>query len=72
VSADGSGLVWRKSSLSTGGECIEVATTPDRVYVRDSKASAGIVLAFSPQQWNAFIHGPIVHKLMGCSDADVG
>jgi Domain of unknown function (DUF397) len=69
VSADRSGLMWRKSSLSTNGECVEVATTPDRVYVRDSTARAGIVLAFSMQQWNAFIHGPVVRKFARRSDA---
>jgi Domain of unknown function (DUF397) len=71
VSADGSGLMWRKSSLSADGECVEVATAADRVYVRDSKAFAGIVLVFSAQQWNAFIHGPLARKFAGPSHPDL-
>lgn len=49
-------LSWRKSSYSGsgGGDCIEVATTPGTVHVRDSKAQADAVLAFPQEQWAAF------------------
>jgi hypothetical protein len=50
------GLTWRKSSYSgsNGGNCIEVAATPDAVAVRDSKNPHGPVLAFGPQDWQRF------------------
>lgn len=51
---------WRKSSFSgpNGGDCVEVARNlPGIVAVRDSKNSAGPVLAFTPEQWRAFTAG---------------
>ncbi|MFF4571626.1 DUF397 domain-containing protein [Streptomyces sp. NPDC001410] len=44
---------WIKSSYSTGngGECVEIAATPEAVLVRDSKQSAGPVLAVAPHAW---------------------
>lgn len=50
------GLTWRTSSYSgsNGGNCIEVAATPDAVAVRDSKDPHGPVLAFGPQDWQRF------------------
>jgi len=43
-------LTWRTSSYSgsNGGNCIEVAITPDTVAIRDSKDADGPVLAFGP------------------------
>ncbi|WP_431783609.1 DUF397 domain-containing protein [Streptomyces chumphonensis] len=51
------GLAWFKSSYSgaEGGQCVEVAAVPDAVLVRDSKHSAGPVLAFGPQVWDDFV-----------------
>ncbi|MFD4759469.1 DUF397 domain-containing protein [Streptomyces sp. NPDC058439] len=48
---------WYKSSYSSGegGQCIEVATSPGTVHVRDSKARTGPVLAFAPRDWTAFV-----------------
>ncbi|MFJ4685935.1 DUF397 domain-containing protein [Streptomyces sp. NPDC088789] len=40
---------WRKSSYSgegDGNECVEIATTPTRIRIRDSKAPAQGPLAF--------------------------
>ncbi|MFE1844334.1 DUF397 domain-containing protein [Streptomyces sp. SID9913] len=56
-SADGSALEWFKSSYSTndGPECVEIATTPTTVHVRDSKHIPGPHLTFSPTQWAAFL-----------------
>lgn len=47
---------WRKSSYSSGGgECVEVATHPSTVHVRDSKAAEGPPLALTPVTWAAFV-----------------
>jgi hypothetical protein len=50
------GLTWRTSSYSgsNGGNCIEVATAPACVAVRDSKDPDGAILAFSPHDWQRF------------------
>ncbi|MDQ0944268.1 MULTISPECIES: DUF397 domain-containing protein [unclassified Streptomyces] len=51
------GLKWFKSSYSTseGPECIEVASAPGTVHVRDSKDKAGAQLAFTDGSWAAFV-----------------
>ena len=55
---DFTGAVWRKSTRSNGGgDCVEVATVPGLVGVRDSKDAAGPVLAFGPDAWTAFVGG---------------
>ena len=50
-------LAWYKSSYSSGegGECVEVATTPGTVRVRDSKDREGPELAFTPSAWASFV-----------------
>ncbi|MEU7555203.1 DUF397 domain-containing protein [Streptomyces sp. NPDC044571] len=51
-------LDWFKSSYSSGSEgdsCVEVATTPAAVHVRDSKDTEGPQLAFAPQAWAGFV-----------------
>jgi len=50
-------LSWFKSSYSgtSGGECVEVATAPDTVHVRDSKNGQGPVLRFPAGGWAAFV-----------------
>ncbi|MEU0218743.1 DUF397 domain-containing protein [Streptomyces sp. NPDC006265] len=53
-----SGLTWFKSSYSDGNEgdsCVEVATTPGTVHVRDSKNVEGPRLAFTPAAWAGFV-----------------
>ncbi|MEV5968548.1 DUF397 domain-containing protein [Streptomyces sp. NPDC051921] len=51
------GLVWFKSTYSSGegGECIEVATTPTTIHIRDSKNPDGPRLAVAPSAWAAFV-----------------
>ncbi|MFE2055343.1 MULTISPECIES: DUF397 domain-containing protein [unclassified Streptomyces] len=51
------GPVWVRSSYSAGngGDCVEVATTPVSVRIRDSKRPDGPVLAVGPDQWAAFV-----------------
>ncbi|MCQ0025344.1 DUF397 domain-containing protein [Streptomyces somaliensis DSM 40738] len=48
---------WFKSSFSgaEGGQCVEVAAVPAGVLVRDSKRSAGPVLALAPTAWARFV-----------------
>ncbi|RNL70931.1 DUF397 domain-containing protein [Streptomyces sp. I6] len=52
------GLVWLKSTYSAGdgGECVEVASGPGAVHVRDSKDTARAALAVAPAAWTAFVH----------------
>ncbi len=48
---------WRKSSLSTGGECVEVKFADGEVQVRHSRNPLGPSLTFSQMEWAAFIRG---------------
>ncbi|MGW3952639.1 DUF397 domain-containing protein [Streptomyces sp. NPDC004752] len=50
-------LTWIKSSYSTddGPACVEVASAPGTIHIRDSKRAQGPQLAFGPQQWAAFV-----------------
>jgi hypothetical protein len=49
---------WRKSTRSgSSGNCIEVATPPHAVMVRDSKDQQGPALSFNPGRWVGFIEG---------------
>ncbi|GAB1337235.1 DUF397 domain-containing protein [Streptomyces sp. E-15] len=51
-------LAWFKSSYSDGPEgdsCVEVATTPGTVHVRDSKSIGGPQLALAPAAWADFV-----------------
>jgi hypothetical protein len=54
---DTSALRWFKSSHSTneGGNCVEVATHPSAVHVRDSKDTAGPQLALTSAAWSSFL-----------------
>ncbi|MEQ4301643.1 DUF397 domain-containing protein [Plantactinospora sp. B6F1] len=49
-------VIWRKSTRSgSSGNCVEVATAPRVVMVRDSKDQGGPVLTFTSAAWCAFI-----------------
>ena len=50
-------LAWFKSSYSSasGDDCVEVASHPDAVHMRDSKDKEGPRLAFSPTAWGSFV-----------------
>ncbi|MEU9517678.1 DUF397 domain-containing protein [Streptomyces sp. NPDC048224] len=50
-------LAWFKSSYSSGsdGDCVEVASCPGTVHVRDSKVRQGDQLAVSPAAWTRFL-----------------
>ncbi|MEU5742601.1 MULTISPECIES: DUF397 domain-containing protein [Streptomyces] len=51
-------LAWFKSSYSSGsdGDCVEVASCPEAVHVRDSKVRQGAQLAVSPTAWTRFLN----------------
>ncbi|TYR48788.1 DUF397 domain-containing protein [Streptomyces parvus] len=51
-------LHWFKSSYSDSSnpnDCVEVATTPNAVHVRDSKNTRGPRLALAPAAWAGFV-----------------
>ncbi|MFE9092830.1 DUF397 domain-containing protein [Streptomyces sp. NPDC007264] len=55
---DPSELVWFKSSYSSSGDgndCIEIATAPRVVHVRDSKNIGGPQLALTSDAWAVFV-----------------
>lgn len=53
----GTALQWFKSSYSSdeGGDCVEVATQPAAVHVRDSKTPSGPRFTVAPDAWAAFV-----------------
>lgn len=50
-------LTWFKSSYSSSGDgdCVEVATCPRTIHVRDSKAPDEHQLSISPESWKVFV-----------------
>lgn len=48
---------FQKSSSSLSTNCVEVAAVKSSILVRDSKDPAGAVLAFTSEEWVAFIRG---------------
>ncbi|MFE5739187.1 DUF397 domain-containing protein [Streptomyces celluloflavus] len=55
---DAAELEWFKSSYSSGPDadsCVEVATSPGTVHVRDSKDLLGPSLGFTPDAWADFV-----------------
>jgi hypothetical protein len=53
----GTELSWHKSSYSSGSgdDCVEVASCPGAVHVRDSKGKDGPQLAVAPEAWSDFL-----------------
>ncbi|MGW0424384.1 DUF397 domain-containing protein [Streptomyces sp. NPDC003015] len=49
---------WRKSSYSgpdDGNNCVEIATHPTHISIRDSKAPTTATLTFPPAPFTAFL-----------------
>ncbi|MFF0090745.1 DUF397 domain-containing protein [Streptomyces canus] len=49
---------WKKSSYSGGGDgnaCVEIATHPTHIAIRDSKTPAGANLTFPTGAFTAFL-----------------
>ncbi|MCX4858732.1 DUF397 domain-containing protein [Streptomyces canus] len=59
TAGDASELAWFKSSYSSGPDgdsCVEVATTPGTIHVRDSKyREVSPRLALAPEAWADFV-----------------
>lgn len=51
-------LTWIKSTYSgsDGGNCVEVASEPERVHIRDSKFPAFPHLTTTPNAWAALVN----------------
>lgn len=49
-------LRWRKSTYSAeGSNCVEIATTPSAIHIRDSKTPTIPHLTFPPTAWAEFL-----------------
>ena len=48
---------WQKSSYCGNAACVEVAKTEDAILVRDSKDPLAAPLAFTEDEWVAFVKG---------------
>ncbi|MGW6904993.1 DUF397 domain-containing protein [Streptomyces sp. NPDC054940] len=51
-------LHWFKSSYSSNpepGDCVEIATTPATIHIRDSKTPEAPHLAVAPNAWTLFV-----------------
>ena len=49
--------IFRKSSRCSGGSCVEVAMDGDQFLIRDSKRPDVAPLAFTKEEWVAFVEG---------------
>ncbi|MEU1221716.1 DUF397 domain-containing protein [Streptomyces microflavus] len=61
---EASELRWFKSSYSDSSnpnDCVEVATAPGAVHVRDSKDLHGPRLAVAPAAWAGFVSYAAAH-----------
>lgn len=60
MSGSSTALEWFKSSYSSGegGACIEVATEPTAIHIRDSKTPNTPHLTVIPSTWTAFLKLP--------------
>jgi Domain of unknown function (DUF397) len=48
---------WRRSSVCSGGSCVEAARFAGRVLVRDAKNPDQAPLSFREDEWTAFVAG---------------
>ncbi|MEU9476840.1 DUF397 domain-containing protein [Streptomyces sp. NPDC048191] len=58
AAGDASELMWFKSSYSGGNDgdsCVEIATAPGTIHVRDSKNVDGPRLMLAPGAWTLFV-----------------
>jgi hypothetical protein len=56
--AERASLTWLKAQLSgANGQCVEIASTADKVAIRDSKDPGGPILVYTFAEFKAFLHG---------------
>lgn len=55
-------MIWKKSSFSNSGGCVEVAADAEHVHVRDAKDPNGPRLLFTHSEWDAFLEGARDHQ----------
>ena len=48
-------IVWRRSTKSGSGNCVEVAVVDGSVLIRDSANPNGVVLRLPPAAWSALL-----------------
>ncbi len=49
-------LNWRKAQRSmNAGDCVEVAPSNGKIYVRDSKNPGGPTLGYPAEAWRSFL-----------------
>jgi len=48
---------WKRGSACSGGNCVEIAMVGDGVLLRDSKNPDLAPLAFTQDEWAAFVKG---------------
>jgi Domain of unknown function (DUF397) len=52
------GLSWNKAHFSNiNGACVEIASAPGKIVIRDSKDPGGPVLVYTPIEFRAFLDG---------------
>jgi Domain of unknown function (DUF397) len=49
--------LWRKSTKSSHGGCVEVRFVAGSVQLRNSRDPAGPILVFTTNEWDAFLAG---------------
>ena len=49
--------LWRKSTKSSHGGCVEVRFVADYVQIRNSREPDGPILVFTTDEWDAFLAG---------------
>jgi hypothetical protein len=51
-------LTWLKAEASThNGQCVEIASAPGKIAMRDSKDPDGPILVYTPGEFKAFLDG---------------
>lgn len=52
------GLTWVKAQMSShNGQCVEIASTPGKIAMRDSKDPDGPILVYTNAEFRAFLEG---------------
>ncbi|HUK69540.1 MAG TPA: DUF397 domain-containing protein [Streptosporangiaceae bacterium] len=55
-SSSSTDFAWRKARCESGS-CVEVASAHGMVVFRSSKEPDGLLLQYTPDEWNAFLKG---------------